>query len=189
MKTATIIKKTALMISSTRLIIILILSILITSCEGEDGEIGPEGLQGEQGLPGETGTANVIYSEWIDTEFGDNITNINVAFEFDAPEINTNILNSGTILVYGRTFDTTNGVRVYQLPLTVGVGSSRLSYLFIVSTGKIEIRINSSEVIGNNDFIQQYRYVIIPGGESATSSVNHSKMSYQEIANKFTIKD
>ncbi|WP_281989387.1 hypothetical protein [Aquimarina aggregata] len=167
----------------TKLLLFFTVSFIVLSCEGEDGAIGPQGEQGLQGNTGESGTANIIYSEWINTGLSDNITSVNTSFTFDAPEINAEILNSGIILVYGRFFDTNNGIRVYQLPITVGVGSTRLSYLFNASSGKIEVRINSAEIIGTNDFLQQYRYVIIPQDQASKSSLDYTKMSYQEIKN------
>jgi len=166
-----------------KLLLFFTVSFIVLSCEGEDGAIGPQGEQGLQGNTGESGTANIIYSEWINTGLSDNITSVNTSFTFDAPEINAEILNSGIILVYGRFFDTNNGIRVYQLPITVGVGSTRLSYLFNASSGKIEVRINSAEIIGTNDFLQQYRYVIIPQDQASKSSLDYTKMSYQEIKN------
>lgn len=156
----------------TRFIVAFTFYLILFSCEGEDGE---------------TGTTNVIYSEWINKGIEDNINDINTVFTINAPQINAEILNTGTILVYGRSFNTNNGAQVFQLPMTTGVGSERLSYLFKATSGEIEIRINSAKIIGTNDFLLQYRYVIIPGGQISMASLDYSKMSYKEIESMLNI--
>ena len=68
---------------SFKVLLPMVLSMaLAISCspdDGADGAVGPQGPQGEQGVAGpqgeqgeqgEPGTANVIYSDWIASEFG-----------------------------------------------------------------------------------------------------------------------
>ncbi len=49
--------------------------------QGQRGEEGPKGDQGEQGPKGDTGMANIIYSDWIPTEFPNNITSSGAGFD------------------------------------------------------------------------------------------------------------
>lgn len=194
----------------------VILLITFTACSGDDGAMGPQGERGEQGpqgpqgetgqdgAQGETGTANVIYSEWFDTQFSNNIEESSSNFTINAPQIDDAIINSGVVLVYAkRNVVTESGLapQVYQLPFVIG-GTRQQSYYFTYVEGKITIIVMANEEgeeVGAANFITQYRYVIIPGGtqvagKSATatpknSSKDYSKMSYEEIAKLFNIKD
>ncbi|WP_299435718.1 hypothetical protein [uncultured Aquimarina sp.] len=173
------------MTNLVRLIPVVILSALIFSCEGEDGAIGPQGEQGEQGPQGdqgEPGTANVMYSDWIDSGFENDITDGFDAFNIDAPEITQEILDTGTILVYARS--TTN--TIYQVPVTFH-GFLNENYFFrVITAGTLNIGV---EGIGINDIGEPFlndvfRYIIIPGG----ATINNSKsledfknMSYEDI--------
>jgi hypothetical protein len=79
----------------------LMVVIVLSSC----GKIGLTGPAGPQGAQGDTGTANVIYSQWDSTLTGTNDL-------WSAPAITQGVLDSAVILVYVRQ----EGV-VYQLPL------------------------------------------------------------------------
>ena len=183
---------------------IVLLSVIIFSCSGEDGANGPQGPQGEQGLqgdrgsqgdpgdPGDPGTANVIYSDWFNTEFGNNIATSSSSFTVGAPEINANILNFGTILVYGRRVDLVTGNQVYQIPIVFGAARQQ-SYYFRATGGQIRISVVANEQgqnVGDGAFFVQYRYVIIPGGQSTSgkSVTDYKNMSYEEVADLFNIQ-
>ena len=88
---------------SIKTILIMALSMaLVTSCsseDGEDGATGPQGAQGPagpagpqgdpgaQGEQGDPGTANVMYSDWVDTGLGNSIVASSASFDIEAPEI------------------------------------------------------------------------------------------------------
>jgi len=203
-----------------RLTTVVVLSIFIFSCEGEDGATGPAGAQGpqgkqglqvdqgtqgeqgsqgdqgtqgeqgsqgdqgEQGEQGETGTANVIYSEWIDSGFPLDITSSSDTFEIPAPQITEEISNSGVVLVYAqfRTF-----INVLGIPAVV----ANRSYYFNFIPGTLNITVASLDGsnVGATSF-GSYRYVIIPGGVAASKSdatTDYTKMSYEEIVDLFNI--
>lgn len=183
---------------------IVLLSVIIFSCSGEDGANGPQGEQGNQGLqgdqgsqgapgdPGDPGTANVIYSDWFNTEFGNNIVTSSSSFTTAAPEINAGILNFGTILVYGRRVDLITGNQVYQIPIVFGAARQQ-SYYFRATDGQIRISVVANEQgqsVGDGAFFVQYRYVIIPGGQntSGKSTTDYKNMSYEEVADLFNIQ-
>lgn len=196
-----------------RMIFIAMLgALLMVSCSAEDGAtgppgpIGPQGEQGdsgdqgdpgEDGDQGEPGTANVIYSDWFDTELDNNIVATTSSFEISAPEIDANILNFGTILVYARRLDpVTFAPYIYNLPIVFGAARQQ-SYYFRATSDIIRIIVvanEEGESAGDGTFLQQYRYVIIPGGTPATDPASKSykdwsKMSYQEVAEYFNIKE
>ncbi|GGG16193.1 hypothetical protein GCM10011344_15950 [Dokdonia pacifica] len=199
--------KNAMQISKQLLTAILLISLVI-SCSPEDGEIGPQGPQGEQGVPGpagedgqdgeqgeqgETGTANVIYSEWIPSDFASPITDDFDQFELDVPQLNEVLQDSGVILVYAR-----RSTLIYPIPITF-FGSLDENYnwrLLTTNDDIIAVRVNSTDggVIGEPFLNDEYRYVLIPGGQEAEggrtmSAQDYQNMSYEEIAHLFNIKD
>ncbi|WP_273568776.1 collagen-like triple helix repeat-containing protein [Maribacter halichondriae] len=160
--------------------------------QGIQGEPGPQGAQGEQGEQGETGTANVIYSNWFNTEFGSNITEASASFDIPVTEIDNEILNFGTLLVYGSRINNNSELLVYELPIVFGVARQQ-SYYYQASNGNLRITVAANEEGENvldGDFLEQYRYVIIPGGVQSSgksSSINYGKMTYEEIVAHFNI--
>ncbi len=207
-----------------RLIMILIVSISIFSCsDGEDGAIGPagpagadgvDGTNGQDGENGEPGTANVIYSEWIENGFapgsGTGVTSVD--FDIKAPEITESVLDQGVVLVFARTLTEVAEeveIDVFQLPHTFHSVNVQYRHRIefnppTVATEKpiaiIKIQAVSTNGTNLNGVINrfnQYRYVIIPGGTPLASasvsgkslSVDYSKMSYEEIKTQFNISE
>ncbi|MHA7056843.1 hypothetical protein ACWGOQ_0006460 [Aquimarina sp. M1] len=181
------------MTNLARLITVVVLSTFIFSCEGEDGAVGPQGEQGEQGPQGDPGTANVIYSDWFANEFSNDIIPTSSSFTIPAPELTNNIINEGVILVYGRRVEADLSNRTYQLPIVFGA-SRQQSYYYSVLNDSEEIRITvvaneQGESVGNGTFFNQYKYVIIPGGQAAgITALDLKHMTYEEIAELFNIK-
>ncbi|GAA3615474.1 hypothetical protein Q4Q39_01900 [Flavivirga amylovorans] len=199
-----------------RLVMVLMVSISIFSCsDGEDGATGPagpagvdgtDGVDGEDGAPG---TANVIYSEWIEKGFDDDsgVGTPTASFDIEAPEITEKVLDQGVVLVFGRRFTTVAedvNIDVFQLPYTFYDTDVQYRHRITPPSGnkatgviKIQARsINGSNLNGNVHRIDEYRYVIIPGGAAVapsssgkSSSVDYSKMSYGEIKAQFNISE
>lgn len=104
---------------------VLFIASMLFACSPDDGRDGATGPKGEQGEPGEagadgaqgdTGTANVIYSDWIVRDF-----DIAVASETNQQLIATLGLNDidfdeDVLLVYGRNEVNVLVSEVYQLP-------------------------------------------------------------------------
>ncbi|MGB5820092.1 MAG: hypothetical protein WBG90_11465 [Saonia sp.] len=192
---------------------------LLISCSGDDGEdgavgpqgpageqgpAGPAGEQGEQGDQGEPGTANVIYSDWIDSEFDTNIITTSASFSIDAPLMTDAIIDQGVILVFGRSnpAPVTNDTDVFALPIVFGAALQQSHYYRVEQAEQLDIVVvanEEGESVGT-PFFGEYRYVLIPGGAPAddgnpgdvtlkTEGVDYSKMSYEEIKDLFDIKD
>ncbi|MCK0145784.1 hypothetical protein MWU78_09030 [Arenibacter sp. F26102] len=70
--------------------------------QGEQGEQGPKGDQGADEQDGATGTANVIYSDWIPCDFPETIDNIFDQREMYAPELTRHMHDTGVVLVFAR---------------------------------------------------------------------------------------
>ncbi|MEK6152465.1 hypothetical protein WIW50_04370 [Flavobacteriaceae bacterium 3-367] len=201
--------------------LLFIVSVLMAcSKDGEDGTIGPQGPQGDQGpagpagAPGEQGTqgeqgpqgeqgdpgtANVMYSDWVDTEFGNAIAASSASFTIAAPEIDANMLNFGTVLVFARRLEVLPGptieISVYQLPIVFGAGRQQSYFFTATNDNEIVITVHANEEgenVGDGSFLEQYRYVLIPGGVSTNKSLSaedYGKMSYEEIKALFDLQD
>ncbi|WP_109438213.1 collagen-like protein [Aquimarina sp. AU119] len=199
-----------------RLLMVLMISASIFSCsDGEDGAIGPagpagvDGTDGVDGQDGVPGTANVIYSEWIDNgfELGDGLGVSSASFVIESPEITEKVLEQGVVLVFGRRLTTVAEeveIDIYQLPYNFYNLNLQYRHRIEPQTGDkaiggIVIEVVSTDgttVSGAVTLIQQYRYVIIPGGapvapssSGKSSSVDYSKMSYEEIKAQFNISE
>lgn len=201
----------------------LIGALLIVSCSAEDGATGPIGPQGEQGEAGpqgeagadgadgaqgeqgEPGTANVIYSGWIDSEFDNNIITISASFTINAPLITDDIINEGVILVFGRSTPApvTNDTDVFPLPIVFGAARQQSYYFRAEQAGELVITVAANEegeAVGV-PFFGEYRYILIPGEEPAGTTIvigttgskqeplDYSKMSYEEVIEFFNIEE
>jgi hypothetical protein len=160
--------------------IVLFGLVTISSCSADDGKDGA------------TGTANVIYSDWVNAPAAtpETIDGTNgMSTSLNAPKLTEEILNNGTILVY---MDFGGGI--YQLPYTSTAGGSANTITVISTLGKIKIfRFNHS---GNGTVgipvVLKWRYILIPGGVSATDvksvKTDYSKMSYEDVCARLNIK-
>src|SRR5688500_18846023 len=161
--------------------IILAITLLFASCQkgdvgpaGPPGPAGPAGANGSNGAPGtpgapgpkgDTGTANVIYSEWLDVTF-EGSDSTGWFAEIAAPKLVDSILNKGEIKVYLNVgSDSADSQLVMTLPifdvfLTGAIINPYYSrqLITLVSTG------DASSFIDNGNHYFQYRYILIPGG-------------------------
>lgn len=190
-----------------RIVLLFVLSVLfITSCK--KGDTGP------------AGTANVIFSDWFkpDTYKKDTVFGI-WGFNYiqDAPAITQNILDSGTVIVYGKLLGynqlvwPTNQVAPLPISLTyVQGGTVTDTWSGLASPGKVKIRfINDHNIYTSISNAHLFRYVIIPGGKKATGTngrgimtrdgkaldlgivqditSNYEHMSYAEVCDKLGV--
>ncbi|MEH1007669.1 MULTISPECIES: hypothetical protein [unclassified Winogradskyella] len=176
----------------------LFISILFMGCSPEDGRNGTDGIDGANG---ETGTANVIYSDWIDSEFDDNIIATGGGFYVDAPNVTQAIIDTGIVLGFAKNIPLAGTPSIFQLPLI----NDQNQYSVIVQNPGT-LRFNASSIDGTSvgtTVYEAYRYVIIPGGnpissnrssnsattDSKSATLDYTKMSYKEIKALFNIPD
>lgn len=169
---------------------------LITSCSGDDGK---DGINGTNGTNGEPGTANVMYSNWINQNW--NFTDVSKYKDMRIVDnrISTTFLNNGGIVLGFFRFQENV---VFQLPYTsTSQNNIRAFYpVFFDTNGEIRFSINSTdgtdledvELNGGASFLNaQYKYVLIPGGVNIAgrgiSKPEYTKMTYQEICTMFNI--
>ncbi len=184
--------------------------VLIMAASCKKGDTGPAGPAGAPGPAGPPNTANVIYSSWYTATpwTKDTLYGVWGFYYFqNAPEITQSILDSGTVLVFGKLNGYNQAVwtpnTVGQLPLTIQYqqgGAQVDTWQARAFLGRLRIRFeNNNNIytsIANN---HQFRYIILaPGKKAAASSTssglrtgrstnlddvisNYDKMSYEEI--------
>ncbi|MBL1409167.1 hypothetical protein [Sphingobacterium faecale] len=130
-------------------------------------------LRGPQGA---SGSANVIYSDWI-TPRSDSLT-----FFIQAPRLTKDIFDRGQIAVYARV-DNHGTYEIIQLSEGWFYTSSEYKMGYVARVGSITIR--SSNVRINNTY--SFRYVLIPGSISTTARVNMN--SFSEVKKVYRIPD
>lgn len=174
----------------------MVLALFIISCDGEDGMDGIDGIagtagtngtDGAQGLAGEDGNANVIASEWLDTDFDDEATTF-TDFDIEIPNLTRSEINESAVLVYFN-----DSFTIYSAP-----------YVTRFRTFNYRLRGNSDDgydliltgqtMDGNAytfDWMEEFRYVIIPQGVSASgksAGIDYNKMSYEEVMDHFDLE-
>lgn len=148
--------------------------------------------KGDDGAKGDTGTANVMYSAWIDVTFTPaiNTAGDTVAFTATIPAagITKAIIDSGVVKVYLNA-GTAASPAVFPLPITdyYALTVDNLNLYFTVgninmyATGDASTGPNSSGVKS-----WQYRYIIIPGGVK-TGRVDWN--NYETVKSFYNITD
>ena len=160
----------------------------MTSCKkGDTGPAGPAGEQGDKGDKGDPGAANVIYSGWLDTEFGYDTTYDEYGAEIEATEITKEVLSSGMVKIYFN-LGTPDEPHVVSLPYFDGGVYIRevLAEGYFTLFSNINV---SSGTDSNGDARYQVRYVVVPGGVAArsTNAVNWS--DYAQVKKYLGLKD
>jgi hypothetical protein len=151
--------------------------------------------KGDDGKDGAPGTANVKFSPWFTpaTYKKDTVFSIwGFSYTQAAPAITQNILDSGTVLVFGK-LQGYNGLiwpagHVGQLPITVTYMQSGVqndTWQFKASLGNLNIRFqNDNNTYTSISNAHQFRYIIIPGGVPAGRGIN---LSYEEICRLYNV--
>jgi hypothetical protein len=178
------------------------IAISFSSCSkegpvGPQGEQGPQGAQGAQGSQGDPGTANVIYSNWLNVSFdadtvhnGAVIDTIGFYSTIEAAGLDNSILTSGEIKVF-LNLGTADDAYVVPLPYFSPYNGITIEPSFYV--GNIDIYSNidagtAQDQSGN--IFQQYRYILIPGGTAARKSGSQVDWNdYASVKKYLNLKD
>ncbi|GEP50480.1 hypothetical protein FNO01nite_11520 [Flavobacterium noncentrifugens] len=153
---------------------IFALALLNNSCSDD-------GADGKNGIDGATGTANVIYSEWLSMSTSQNVTidgTSGKAYDFAAPQITADVMAKGVVLSYLK-FDETN---IFPTPYTSIAGGFINTITSIPAVGNLKLfrfRHDAGGTVSIGSGVE-VRYVIIPGGVAAKRSV-YENMSYKEV--------
>lgn len=153
-------------------------NVLLTSCskEGPAGATGPAGAAGPagaQGPKGNEGTANVIYSDWLDVGFsadtvhiGSVIDTIGYFASIDIPKLDNEILTSGEIKLYVNT-NTADEPFISPLPYFSIYDGVSIEPVYYLNTVELYSNIDAGTITFQGVKYQQYRYILIPGGTAA----------------------
>ena len=174
----------------------LLCSLFMYSCK--KGDTGPAGATGPAGPAGPAGSPNVIYSAWFTptTYVKDTVFNLwRFTYLKAVAEITQPILDSGTILVYGKLEGYNSAIwptgQVSVMPISVQYkfSSGGITYTdtwsALFTPGQIRVVfINDANYYTSISNAHQFRYIIIPGGvKSASSSSTTHKVSGQTETN------
>jgi hypothetical protein len=157
---------------------------------GPAGAAGPTGAQGPAGVKGDDGTANVIYSEWLDVTFDAGYGTI------AAPQLTTDILNSGEIKVYWN-LNTAEDPFIVQVPcvvplalLTGNEDDADEPDIYIDPYFETEaIHLLSNYNPTSSEGVSQFRYILIPGGVSARKAAGIDWNDYNQVKKYLNLKD
>jgi len=159
---------------------------------GATGPAGPQGPSGPAGPAGQTGTANVIYSDWLDVTFqvqkNTNGDTLSWQGTITAAKLDANILSKGDIKVYVN-LGTAATPTVVSLPIDPFIWNAIISPVY--QLGKITLigDDNYSTFTSNNQKNLQYRYILIPGGTTARTGQQINWKNYKEVQAYLGLKD
>jgi len=162
----------------TIVILSIFLSTAVTSCKGDDGADGIDGVDGAQGpagQDGQDGNANVIYSDWFSPTW--TVPSTSAYFNYSAPEITQEVLDTGVIMVYMRIYN-----HVYPMPISFMGDTNPKEYDFWADLESLRIWFSAESSYSPSSTIK-FRYVIIPGNNNAAGrSINSSQSIYDELS-------
>ncbi|MDI3321879.1 hypothetical protein [Pinibacter soli] len=196
--------------------LLLAFSLLVYSCQkGDAGPAGPtgptgptgatgangkDGKDGSTGSKGDTGTANVIYSAWLDIGFQPTtvkdpkdpslLDTTGYFAQIAAPKLSSAIVNTGEVKVYMNEYDPeTEITTVYPLPFDDGTIKAVLSFYEQTITIKANKDISTISYSPNPNKSYQFRYVLIPGGVKDQSTSKIDWNNYAEAKSYLGIRN
>lgn len=167
---------------------------------GQDGAAGADGADGADGAAGQDGAdgnANVITSGWIDTEFAATASTSS-SFSVTDPDITSTLVNTGVILAYGKRITANllpTGDLISIKALPYAAGSEEYGISFIAESSSFGAETYKFYFVGATndgstaifDYFSQVRYVIIPTALAGKSTIDYTKMTYEEVMDYFEL--
>lgn len=155
------------------------ITLLFARCKkGDTGPAGPtgsSGTAGAQGPKGDTGTANVIYSAWLDVTYtpdsflnGNVVDTIGYFANITAPSLSSTIISNGELKVY-MNLGTSTAPDIVPLPYLDIYSGLNISVEFYIQKIALYSNANVSTVIRDGSKYLQFRYIFIPGGVASQS--------------------
>lgn len=167
--------------SLTFLVSLVAIALVFTQCQkGDTGPAGPAGPAGAAGTAGpagapgpkgDTGTANVIYSPWLDVAYdpitdtvGTVVDTLAWVASITAPKLTQTILDRGEIKVY-LNWGTQTSPDVSPLPLVdpFFTGGGIINPEFLLQRIDLYSNFDASTITSGGQKYFQYRYILIPG--------------------------
>lgn len=193
------------LLRSLPLLLLTTTTLFFVSCSKDGGEDGADGAQGpagakgdkgDKGDPGAVGTANVIYSDWLNIVYepdtvhlaGGIIDTIGWYSGIDVPKLSKTLLATGDVKVYVNLNNATDPV-IAPLPYVDNYGGN-IRYIAYEKVIEFYATIDAGTYTDAGAKYQQYRYVLIPGGtqaRTATGSVDWN--NYKSVQAFLGLKD
>lgn len=166
----------------------------LSACsDGDPGPIGPQGEQGTQGPGGEKGdpgTANVIYSEWMDIEWnGTNESNYKT-MNIPEPVVTTEFLEKGGMSLF--FLRVVSGDVTLVVPIPYEQAGVYLTSVAQIKAGESAVGLMAMTHDGSpfsEDMFEgvEIRYVLIPGG--TLTAGGRASRSYESLQDLYNIPD
>jgi len=184
---------------------LLAIALVVASCKkgdtgpagaaGPTGPTGAAGGTGPQGPQGDPGTANVIYSEWLDVAFtadtvhnGATIDTLGFFADIAATKLDSTMLVNGEMKVY-MNFGTPAQPDVVPLPYLDIYSGVNITVDFTTQDIFLYANADASTVTINGAKRLQYRYILVPGGETARLAKKPNWKDYNAVKAFYGIKD
>lgn len=179
----------------------LLLVILLSSCEGEEGAPGPVGPKGDAGALGEQGpdgTANVMYSAWLQFDWNEDDEELFKRMSINEPELTHKFFDKGGVLLVYLKLDEPSLTGVLSLPLQTGNDYLYFGAVIVADEGLNQLRIIQQSMDGTTPVSilnekYSFRYILIPGGIPIASSKSAgnawSDLSYEEVIDKLNVSE
>ena len=176
---------------------LLAASLLIGGCKkgdpgpqgekGDKGDAGAKGATGNTGSKGDPGTANVLYSDWLDLGFTQDPSGIFFT-QIDEAKLTDDILSKGEIKVYINLGTAAEKI-VFALPFLSG--SAQITPLYAPGLIELDATVNASTAVDQStgNKFRQYRYVLIPGGAHVRMDKQINWNNYEEVKKYLGLKD
>ncbi|WP_147243477.1 collagen-like protein [Chitinophaga flava] len=184
----------------------LVLSVVVffaaCSKDGAQGPAGPagtagtKGSQGPKGDSGLPGSANVIYSGWLDVQFQGIQTAPNSTGGVDTvlygavistPKVDSILLGNALVNVY-INLGTALQPRIVLLPYT-DEGGVIIRYVAANKAITVVSNANPGTRTTANGKVYQYRYVVVPGGIAARSASTFDWKNYGQVKESLHLED
>jgi hypothetical protein len=171
---------------------LLAVALTVTACKkgdpGPQGEKGDKGDTGGTGGKGDPGTANVMYSDWLDLGYSlDQASGIYFT-QIDEPRLTDELLTTGEVKVYINLGSAAEKV-VSVLPYRSG--TAQITPFFLDQLIELDANVNASTATdpATGTKFRQYRYVIIPGGVNIRAEKKVDWNNYSEVKAYLGLKD
>jgi hypothetical protein len=173
----------------------LAVSLTITACKkgdpgpaGDKGDKGDTGEKGSQGTKGDPGSANVLYSDWLDLGFQLDQPSGIFFTQIQEPKLTDNFLSTGEVKVYinlGTPADKVISVLPYRS------GNAQITPFLVEGIIELDANVNASTATDptTGDKFRQYRYVLIPGGAHVRAEKKINWDNYEEVKAYLGLKD
>jgi len=177
---------------------LLAVALTVTACKkgdpgpqgekGDKGDTGATGANGQTGTKGETGTANVMYSDWLDLGYSlDQASGIYFT-QIDEAKLTDQFLTTGEVKVYINLGSQAEKI-VSVLPYRSG--NAQITPFFIEGLIELDANVNASTATdpSTGAKFRQYRYILIPGGAHVRRETKVDWNNYSEVKAYLGLKD